>query len=212
MATITYNGNGNTGGSAPEAQTGESVVVVGNTGGMTVADKSFAGWIDANNNYIAVGTTLTADTNLTAIWSEIPYPPLTGEPDLAERVYANLAYLIYRALTPEQKATLIGGAESLADELHNHEKVLAAGVADKLFHDIIINGKVVPFDGSALTITADPNPHNHTLGVSGNTVLNTDGSMLRNAQVRDIYIGASAPTSTTPTTTPKVGDIYIRTL
>ena len=76
---ISYNGNGNTGGTPPSDSgryaTGSAVTVLGNTGGLTRAGYSFAGWntkADGTGTSEAAGATLvmgTADVTLQATWS-----------------------------------------------------------------------------------------------------------------------------------------------
>jgi uncharacterized repeat protein (TIGR02543 family) len=89
--TITYNGNGNTGGTAPSDPgspylIGSAVTVLGNTGGLTNAGFTFTGWSTASNG---VGTSyspgssllIAANTTLYAQWSfvvgyvQYPYAP-----------------------------------------------------------------------------------------------------------------------------------------
>jgi uncharacterized repeat protein (TIGR02543 family) len=76
---VTYNGNGNTGGTPPSDNgryaTGAAVTVLGNTSGLTRAGYSFAGWntrADGTGTSEAAGATLvmgTADVTLQATWS-----------------------------------------------------------------------------------------------------------------------------------------------
>jgi uncharacterized repeat protein (TIGR02543 family) len=74
--TLTFNGNGNTGGSAPATASyypGATVTVPGNTGSMTDTGFVFSHWNTASNgsgtSYYPGGTiTLSADTTLYAIW------------------------------------------------------------------------------------------------------------------------------------------------
>jgi uncharacterized repeat protein (TIGR02543 family) len=80
--TLTYDGNGNTGGSVPIFSTtyeqGQTVTVLGNTGNLVKTGYSFSGW---NTNADGSGTTYTqsqtftmgaADVTLYAIWTAIP--------------------------------------------------------------------------------------------------------------------------------------------
>lgn len=63
--TITYNGNGNTGGSIPESQSaasGSSVTLRANTGGLSKSGYSFYGW---NTNSSGTGTTYNAGQTIT---------------------------------------------------------------------------------------------------------------------------------------------------
>jgi hypothetical protein len=76
--TITYNGNGSTGGTVPvnasTYNTGEAVTVAGNTGSLTLAAHTFGGWNTlANGTGItypaaSVFTMGTANVTLYAIW------------------------------------------------------------------------------------------------------------------------------------------------
>ena len=63
--TVTYNGNGNTGGSVPvdstNYQQGQTVTVLGNTGNLVKTGYSFAGW---NTQANGSGTTYTQATDL----------------------------------------------------------------------------------------------------------------------------------------------------
>jgi uncharacterized repeat protein (TIGR02543 family) len=78
--TVTYNGNGSSGGTAPSAQTktqGVALTLAGNTGNLVLAGFSFAGWNTSANgsgtNY-AVGASYTVDTAVTlyAKWTTLP--------------------------------------------------------------------------------------------------------------------------------------------
>lgn len=69
--TLSYNGNGNTGGSAPGSNTvhvGTNVAVSGNTGSLSKTNYSFAGWntnsAGTGTNY-PVGNTITVNSNVT---------------------------------------------------------------------------------------------------------------------------------------------------
>jgi uncharacterized repeat protein (TIGR02543 family) len=80
--TVTYNGNGNTGGSVPvDASSpysgGSSVTVLGNTGSLSRTSFTFGGWNTAANgsgtDYNPADTfTITADTTLYARWTPGP--------------------------------------------------------------------------------------------------------------------------------------------
>jgi hypothetical protein len=78
--TVTYDGNGNTGGSAPNDPnspypSGATVTVLGNTGGLVKTGSNFAGWNTAQNG---LGTTygatfvIGANTTLYALWTSSP--------------------------------------------------------------------------------------------------------------------------------------------
>ncbi len=76
---VTYNGNGNTGGTPPSDNgryaTGAAVTVLGNTSGLTRTGYNFAGWntrADGTGTSEAAGATLmmgSADVTLQATWS-----------------------------------------------------------------------------------------------------------------------------------------------
>ncbi|MFC0393615.1 InlB B-repeat-containing protein [Paenibacillus mendelii] len=80
--TVTYDGNGSTGGAAPSDngtyETGAPVTVLGNTGNLVKAGYTFAGWNTAANGSgtsYAAGTTLTmgsANVTLFAQWTTNP--------------------------------------------------------------------------------------------------------------------------------------------
>ncbi len=80
--TVTYNGNGNTGGSAPTDanayQQGASVTIKGNTGNLVKTGYTFAGWntaADGSGTPFAAGATLTmgnANVSLYANWTQNP--------------------------------------------------------------------------------------------------------------------------------------------
>lgn len=80
MAALVYDGNGNTGGSAPEIagyKPGHTAVVSGNTGGMTNGAKVFTGWNtkpDGTGTAYAPGAsvTLTQSLKLYAVWADTP--------------------------------------------------------------------------------------------------------------------------------------------
>ena len=79
--TVTYSGNGNTGGSVPvdgaNYQQGQKVTVLGNTGGLTKTGNSFAGWntkSDGSGTTYAPGQTFAiagANVTLYAVWSPL---------------------------------------------------------------------------------------------------------------------------------------------
>jgi uncharacterized repeat protein (TIGR02543 family) len=81
--TVTYNGNGNTGGTVPvDGNTyaqGQTVTVLGNTGNLTKTCNTFAGWNTAANgsgtNYSAGQTFPMGSSNVTlwAVWTINPY-------------------------------------------------------------------------------------------------------------------------------------------
>ncbi|HWR57898.1 MAG TPA: InlB B-repeat-containing protein [Thermodesulfovibrionales bacterium] len=79
--TVTYAGNGNTGGTVPTDPnaylSGATVTVLGNTGGLTNTGYSFAGWNTAANGSgtsYAPGATfaITGNTTLYAQWTALP--------------------------------------------------------------------------------------------------------------------------------------------
>ncbi len=80
--TVTYNGNGNTGGSVPVDSTdyeqGQIVTVLGNTGNLVKAGNSFAGWNTQANGSGATYTQAqtfamgTANVTLYANWTANP--------------------------------------------------------------------------------------------------------------------------------------------
>ncbi|MBE1557206.1 InlB B-repeat-containing protein, partial [Sporosarcina limicola] len=84
--TVTYNGNGNTGGAAPTDsgayENKASVTVLGNTGNLVRAGYTFAGWntkADGSRTSYAAGATFTmgsANVTLHAQWTAMP--PSTG--------------------------------------------------------------------------------------------------------------------------------------
>jgi uncharacterized repeat protein (TIGR02543 family) len=79
--TVTYSGNGNTGGGVPvdgaNYQQGQKVTVLGNTGGLTKTGYSFAGWntkSDGSGTTYAQGQTFAmagANVTLYAVWSPL---------------------------------------------------------------------------------------------------------------------------------------------
>jgi uncharacterized repeat protein (TIGR02543 family) len=80
--TVTYSGNGNTGGSAPTDAnspylSSSIITVLGNTGNLTKTGYTFAGWNTAadgsGTNYASGATfTISGDTSLYARWSSPP--------------------------------------------------------------------------------------------------------------------------------------------
>jgi DNA-binding beta-propeller fold protein YncE/outer membrane protein OmpA-like peptidoglycan-associated protein len=86
--TLTYNGNGNTGGAAPSDPSspyyeGTSATLLANTGNLVDTGYVFGGWnIAANGSGItyAAGSSLTlnADTVLYAVWTPASSPPPSG--------------------------------------------------------------------------------------------------------------------------------------
>ena len=78
--TVTYNGNGNTGGAVPTDSSspyssGDTVTVLGNTGSLEKTGKTFSGWNTkadgSGTTYTAAQTfTITASTTLYAKWTD----------------------------------------------------------------------------------------------------------------------------------------------
>ena len=82
--TITYNGNGSTGGGVPVAQSGiyASVILDNNSGNLVKSGSFFAGWntqADGLGTTFAAGSTYTPSANITlyALWSNIATYTLT---------------------------------------------------------------------------------------------------------------------------------------
>lgn len=73
--TVTYDGNGNDGGSVPvdgsSYASGDTVTVLGNTGDLTKSGYTFSGWNDGMNTYAAGGTFNIGSANVTlsAVWN-----------------------------------------------------------------------------------------------------------------------------------------------
>jgi len=86
--SITYNGNGNTGGTAPvdgdSPYTSGSVVTVFDQGSMTRDNYTFQGWAASANGAVVYTPgqtfTITADTTLYAVWTQNPVTPSTSSP------------------------------------------------------------------------------------------------------------------------------------
>lgn len=79
--TITYDGNGHTGGSVPNPQTGRgSVSIASNPGELTRPGFIFAGWGAAADAATAVSSplNLTSNTTLFAVWTVAPIPVYSG--------------------------------------------------------------------------------------------------------------------------------------
>ena len=78
--TVTYDGNGNTGGTVPTDSSspyssGDTVTVLGNTGSLVKTSKTFSGWNTkadgSGTTYTAAQTfTITASTTLYAKWTD----------------------------------------------------------------------------------------------------------------------------------------------
>jgi uncharacterized repeat protein (TIGR02543 family) len=89
--TVTYHGNGSTGGSIPVDSNGyvqgATVTVLGNTGGLTKADSNFADWNTASNglgtSYAAGATFAMGASNVTlyAVWAPNNVPVVNAGPD-----------------------------------------------------------------------------------------------------------------------------------
>ncbi|MBN1409632.1 MAG: InlB B-repeat-containing protein, partial [Spirochaetales bacterium] len=91
--TVTYDGNGNTGGSVPVDSTlyitGNTVTVLANTGGLVKTGYSFTGWcvnaIGTGTSYVAGNTFLMGSANVTlyAKWTALPTYTVTYVPNNA---------------------------------------------------------------------------------------------------------------------------------
>ena len=124
--TITYNGNGNTGGNTPtEASSpyasGSTVTVLGNTGNLVKTGYTFSGWNTADNgsgSSYAPGATFTISDNITlyAQWTAVPaLSPATqtvsgsvGSPITATTVYTATGFTgsVSYAISPALPAGL----------------------------------------------------------------------------------------------------------
>ncbi len=125
--TVSYNGNSNTGGSAPvdgnTYSSGATVTVLGNTGSLTKTGCAFGGWntqADGEGTYYAAGATftITANTTLYAKWN--PYTinavsnndsygtvsgttTITASPNSGYRVSTSTPYTV----SPAESATVV---------------------------------------------------------------------------------------------------------
>lgn len=73
--TVTYSGNGNTGGVVPASASytsGNTVTVSTNSGTLTKTGYIFNGWVDGSGTSRSVGSTftITGNTTLTAVWTQ----------------------------------------------------------------------------------------------------------------------------------------------
>ena len=96
LFSVTYNGNGNTGGTVPvdgnsPYNSGATVTVLGNTGALVKTGSTFAGWntaADGSGTSYSPGNTfaITANTTLYAMWTVVspPPPPVVPAPTLGE--------------------------------------------------------------------------------------------------------------------------------
>ncbi|AWM13446.1 hypothetical protein DI487_05960 [Flavobacterium sediminis] len=107
--TVTYDGNGNTGGSVPTDanayNSGDTVTVLGNTGGLTNTGYTFNGWNTANDGSgIAYATsttfTITANTTLYAQWLLTSPPVITSALTATGVISTAFAYDIVATNTP----------------------------------------------------------------------------------------------------------------
>ena len=81
--TVTYNGNGNTGGTVPIDNNlyakNSTVTVLSNSGGLTRSGYTFSGWTDGSSTYTANSSYTMGSSNVifTAIWTEMPKNTVT---------------------------------------------------------------------------------------------------------------------------------------
>lgn len=84
--TITYVGNGNTGGSVPSPTVGSGLVILAtNTGGLAKTGYTFAGWntrTDRSGTSYLVNSNYTLTSNVTLYAAYIPLPVSVTPPDL----------------------------------------------------------------------------------------------------------------------------------
>ncbi|WP_284643449.1 S-layer homology domain-containing protein [Paenibacillus silviterrae] len=125
LMTVTYNGNGNTGGSMPvdanEYTQGQTATVLGNTGNLVKAGYVFDGWGTAPNateaSHTAGGTiNMTQSVTLYAVWKAIPsytvsYQAATGgsiNGSGSENVYSGHSPASVPTATPDPGYTFLG--------------------------------------------------------------------------------------------------------
>jgi uncharacterized repeat protein (TIGR02543 family) len=119
-ASVTFNGNGNTGGAVPQAMTstvGGSITLPGNTGNLEKTGATFGGWsINQNGtpvlNVGASFTVTSATVTLYAVWTsgsvpptpprpEAPYEPLAADEIVETIALSNGWFAIYEFYLPE---------------------------------------------------------------------------------------------------------------
>ncbi|MDQ1911400.1 S-layer homology domain-containing protein [Paenibacillus sp. GD4] len=125
LMTVTYNGNGNTGGSMPvdanEYTQGQTATVLGNTGNLVKAGYVFDGWSTTPNateaSYTAGGTiNMTQSVTLYAVWKAIPtytvsYQAAAGgsiNGSGSETVYSGHSPASVPTATPDPGYTFLG--------------------------------------------------------------------------------------------------------
>ncbi len=187
--TVTYNGNGQTGGTVPTDSnyylTGDTVTVL--DGGLTRTGYTFTGWNDGSNTYLPGGTFLMGATNvtLTAQWTANTYTVAfdgngsTGGSmanqnftyDVAQNLTAN-AYTRTGYTFAGWNTAANGSGASYADSQNVSNLTAVNGATVTLYAQWTANTYTVAFDGNGSTGGAMAN-QNFTYDVAQNLTANT---------------------------------------
>ncbi len=194
--TVTYNGNGNTGGTVPTDSSspyisGSSVTILGNTDNLERTGYTFSGWNTSSNgagtNY-AAGDTLTvyANTTLYAKWTQPQTTPTATIDYAAEQLTGLVANASYKINGTTFTADSSGKININSAWLGTTIDIVRAGnnssTTDSTAQPIAIASRPSAPEASVVTIAA---------GNSGSS------TKITLANTYEYYIGSSEPTSTT---------------
>ena len=192
--TVTYDGNGSTGGSAPvdgnnPYSSGATVTVLGNTGSLARTGYSFSGWNTAadgsGTTYSAGGSfTIASNTTLYAKWTNVPTnPTATATADYTD-VLSGQSVTLTVTVTPGQNPTSTGIAvtSDLSALGGSATQMFSAGAGNTFRYTIPANLAVGPtllnfsvVDAQNRTATASL-----TLNIHGNlTIFHTNDTHAR---------------------------------
>ncbi|SET15019.1 Listeria/Bacterioides repeat-containing protein [Natronincola peptidivorans] len=151
LLTVTYNGNGNTGGMVPidnKYPAGASVTVLGNTGNLTKTGYTFAGWSTQADgkgtgyNSSDIFTMGTANATLYAVWTAIPTGGGGGGGGTPTPTPAPAPSQVPGPSTTETETTVIvngqkqiAGTETVTEE--NEQKIVELRADSNILNKII---------------------------------------------------------------------------
>jgi uncharacterized repeat protein (TIGR02543 family) len=119
--SVTYNGNGNTGGTVPTDNnayaSGATVTVLGNPNGLTLSGYTFGGWSLTQNGTAVSSFTISSNTTVYAVWTQSPVITIvSGSPVTFPAVQTNssavMSYVVSGAHLSGNLSVALSGANA----------------------------------------------------------------------------------------------------
>ena len=190
--SVTYSGNGNTGGSAPVDAThyeqGQTVTVAGNPGGLVNTGYIFAGWNtrpDGGGTTCAQGQTFSmgpANVTLYAKWASslFEYAYVTNEGDGTVSEYTIVSGGALVPMTPEAVAAGGDPWSVTVDPSHRHAYVTNEGDGTVSEYMIVSGGALAPMSPAA--VPAGTGPQSIAIDPSGRYAYVADADSTKMSQ------------------------------